>query len=220
VAPSRARLAAAEARLRTSGNAARDTRVLAPESGVIEKRLVEGGVHLSQGAPMFTIVRTETLELAASVPARQASVVRVGQTVHFMADGRRFDGRVARVSPTIDPTTRAVTVYVQVPNPGGTLRGGTFASGRVVSRTLNDVLAVPSSALRQAEDGKPFVYRIDGTTLDIASVQLGTVDEQQGIAQITEGLKAGDRIVVGNVGVLGRGMQVRLAGNEAGRQRP
>ena len=221
VATARARLAAAVARLRTSGNEARDTRVVAPASGVVEKRLVDGGVHLSRGAPMFTIVRSGTLELAAAVPARQAGVVRVGQVVHFVADGRRFDGKVARVSPTIDPATRSVSVYVQVPNRDNSLRGGTFATGRVVARTLNDVLAIPTAALRQGqEDGRPFVYRIDGKTLNIAPVQLGAVDEAQGVAQITEGLQAGDKIVVGNVGTLGRGMQVTIAGTERQASRP
>ena len=215
VATARARLAAAAARLRASGNEARDTRIVAPASGVLEKRLVDAGVHLSRGAPMFTIVRSGTLELAAAVPARQATAVRAGQIVHFVADARRFDGKVARVSPTIDPATRAVTVYVQVPNPGNTLRGGTFATGRVVSRTLENVLAVPTAALRQGqEDGKPFVYRIDGKTLNVAPVQLGAVDEQLGVAQVTEGLQNGDKVIVGNVGTLGRGMQVTIAGAE------
>ena len=221
VATARARLAAAAARLRASGNEARDTRIVAPASGVLEKRLVDAGVHLSRGAPMFTIVRSGTLELAAAVPARQATAVRTGQVVHFVADGRRFDGKVARVSPTIDPATRSVTVYVQVPNPGNTLRGGTFATGRVVSRTLDNVLAIPTAALRQGqEDGKPFVYRIDGKTLNVAPVQLGAVDEAQGVAQVTEGLQAGDKIVVGNVGTLGRGMQVTIAGTERQARRP
>jgi membrane fusion protein, multidrug efflux system len=215
VATARARLAAAVARPRASGNEARDTRVVAPASGVLEKRLVDGGVHLARGAPMFTIVRSGTLELAAAVPARQATAVRAGQIVHFVADGRRFDGKVARVSPTIDPATRAVTVYVQVPNPGNTLRGGTFATGRVVSRTLTNTLAVPTAALRQGqEDGKPFVYRIDGKTLNVAPVQIGAVDEQLGVAQVTEGLQNGDKVIVGNVGTLGRGMQVTIAGAE------
>ena len=215
VATARARLAAAVARLRASGNEARDTRVVAPAGGVVEKRLVDGGVHLARGAPMFTIVRSGTLELAAAVPARQATAVRAGQIVHFAADGRRFDGKVARVSPTIDPATRAVTVYVQVPNPDNTLRGGTFATGRVVSRTLTNTLAVPTAALRQGqEDGKPFVYRIDGKTLNVAPVQIGAVDEQLGVAQVTEGLQNGDKVIVGNVGTLGRGMQVTIAGAE------
>jgi membrane fusion protein (multidrug efflux system) len=110
-----------------------------------------------------------------------------------------------------------VTVYIQVPNPGGLLKGGTFATGRVVSRTLSGVLGVPTAALRQSvEDGKPFVYRIDGTTIAIAPVQLGAVDERQGIAQVIDGLQGGERVIVGNVGTLGRGMQVSVAGEEQG----
>jgi RND family efflux transporter MFP subunit len=215
VATARARVAAAEARLNATGNQARDTRVVAPSSGIVSKRMVEPGEHLAKGAAMFTIVRNGTLELAAAVPARQSTALRTGQVVHFVADGRRLDGRVARVNPTIDPATRAVTVYVQVPNPGGTIRGGTFATGRVVSRTLNNVLGVPTSALRQSPDnGRPFVYRVDGKTINVAPIQIGAVDERLGIAQVTDGLQAGERVIVGNVGTLGRGMQVTIAGEE------
>ena len=222
VASARARLAAADARLRASGNQARDTRVLSPANGIVEKRLVEDGERVSKGAPLFSLVRNGTLELAAAVPSRQANTVRVGQVVRFAADGRQFNGRVARLSPTIDPATRAVTVYVEVPNPGGLLRGGTFATGRVVSRTLDNVIAVPTAALRQSQgDGKPFVYRLDGRTVNSAAVQLGAIDERQGLAQVTDGLQAGDRVIVGNVGILGRGMQATIQGQEQqGRRRP
>ena len=220
VATARARLAAAEARLRQTGNQARDTRVVAPVSGIIDKRMVEGSAHVAKGAQLFTIVRNGTLELAAAVPSRQAGEVRIGQTVHFVADAKRFDGRVARVSPTVDPSTRAITVYVEIPNPGGVLRGGTFATGRVVSRTLTNVLTVPTAGLRQSqEDGKPFVYRIDGKTINVAMVQLGAIDDRLGIAQVTEGLQAGDRVIVGNVGTLGRGMQATIAGEEKSAKR-
>ena len=215
VSASRARLAAATARLRASGNLARDTRVVAPASGIIEKRLVEDGEHVARGAALFSLVQNGTLELAAAIPSRQAAAVRVGQAVNFVAEGRQFTGRVARLSPTVDPITRAVTVYVQLANPGGVLRGGTFATGRVVSRVLPNVLAVPVSALKQSQDkGAPFVYRIDGTTVQIAPVQVGVVDERQGLVQVTEGLAAGDRVIIGNVGILGRGMQVVMAGGE------
>jgi RND family efflux transporter MFP subunit len=211
----RARLAAAEARVRATSSTVRDTRVVAPAAGVIEKRFVEPGERLARGADMFTLVRSTVLELAAAVPARQANVVRVGQVVHFTADGRRFDGRVARVSPTIDPATRAATVYVQVPNSANVLRGGTFASGRVVARTLPNVLTVPSAAVRQSQEGgRPFVYRIVGRSIDVAPVTLGATDEEHGLVQVVEGLNAGDRVVVGNVGTLGRGMQVIIAGEE------
>jgi RND family efflux transporter MFP subunit len=216
----RARLAAAEARVRASSSTVRDTRVAAPTAGVIEKRFVQPGEHVARGANMFTLVRSTVLELAAAVAARQANDVRVGQVVHFTADGRRFDGQVARVSPTIDPTTRAATVYVQIPNSTNVLRGGTFATGRVVTRTLGEVVAVPSAAIRQPQaGGRPFVYRIAGRVIDVAPVSLGATDDARGLVQVVEGLNAGDRVVVGNVGALGRGMQVIIAGDERGARR-
>jgi RND family efflux transporter MFP subunit len=215
VESAKARLAAAEARLRTTSLASRDTRVLAPTSGVIDKRNVESGERVARGTSMFTIVRNNTLELAAAVPARQASSVRVGQTVHFVADGRSFDGRVARASPTIDPATRAITVYVEVPNTGGQLKGGTFASGRVVSRTLVGTLTIPTAAIRQSQEGgHPFAYRIEGRTVNVAPLQVGVVDDRLGKAEVTSGLSPGDRVIVGNVGTLGRGMQVQIIGAE------
>ena len=211
----RARLAAAQARVRATSSLVRDTRVLAPTSGTIARRLVENGEHVARGAALFTLVRSNVLELAAAVPARQANAVRVGQTVHFTADGREFDGKVARVSPTVDPSTRSVTVYVQIPNADGSMKGGTFASGRVVSRTVPDALVVPAAAVRQrVDDGATFVYRVAGNSLDIAPVTLGIVDQRMGIAEIVRGLDEGDRVVVGNVGTLGRGMQVIIAGEE------
>lgn len=214
----KARLAAATARLKTTSNQARDTRVLAPAAGVIEKRLVQTGERVTRGQQLFSLVRNDALELAASVPAKNASVVQAGQAVHFAADGQNFDGRVARVSPTIDPTTRAITVYVAVPNRDGSLKGGTFAAGRVVQRTIAGALVVPTTAIRQStENGQTFVYRIADRVIDVAQVQLGVIDERGGKAEVLSGLNDGDRVIIGNVGTLGRGMQVTVLGSpEAG----
>ena len=109
------------------------------------------------------------------------TAVKPGQVVHFVADARNFDGTVARVSPTIDPTTRAITVYVTVPNRDGALKGGTFAAGRVVQRTLTDAIVVPTPALRQsAENGQTFVYRVASRAVEAAQIQLGVIDERAG----------------------------------------
>jgi RND family efflux transporter MFP subunit len=220
LAAARARLAAAEARVRATTSLLTDTRALAPTTGVVAKRSVENGEHVARGADMFIVVRSDVLELAASVPARQASEIRVGQKVHFASGGRDMDGRVARISPTIDPTNRSITVYARVPNAAGELKGNSFATGRIVSRTVDDAIVIPMQALRQAQgNDKPFVYRLDATdALERAPVSVGIVDESQAIAEITEGLNPGDRIIVGNVGTLGAGMKVTIAGGGEGGQ--
>ena len=55
-----------------------------------------------------------------------------------------------------------------------------------------------------------------GVDVNVAPVQLGATDDRLGLVQVTDGLEAGDRVVVGNVGALGRGMQVTVAGQEPG----
>ena len=210
VASARAQLAAADAQVRATSSETRDTRVIAPTHGVLERRFVESGEHVARGAQLFTLVRADVLELAATVPARYASQVRTGQTTRFTADGRVIEGRVVRVSPTIDPATRSITVYVQIPNASGALKGGTFVSGRIVGRLIPEALVIPSAAIRQSQSGTPFVYTIDGEMVAQKNVQIGVVDDGTGIAEIVSVLEEGERVIVGNVGTLGRGMQVRV----------
>ena len=210
VAAARAQLAAADAGVRAASSETGDTRVLAPTSGVLERRFIESGEHVARGAQLFTLVRTDALELAATVPARYASEVRTGQITRFNADGRTIEGRVVRVSPTIDPATRSITVYVQVANASGALKGGTFVSGRIVGRSIPQALVIPGAAVRQTEDGSPYVYAIEGETVAQKPVQIGVVDDATGIVEIVSGLEEGARVIVGNVGTLGRGMKVRV----------
>ena len=220
----RARLAAAESRVQASSRTASDTRVLSPIAGTVEARAVEGGERVARGGELFTVVRGDVLELAGAVPERVGTQVRPGQPVRLSIAGRTIEGTVARVSPTVDPTTRSLTVFVEVPNPGGTIRGNSFASGRAVGRVVEGALLVPTAALRQVQDegasagegrgagSGTFVYRIRGTTADRAPVQLGLVDEAAGVAEVVDGLAPGDRVIVGNVAAVGRGTQVQVLG--------
>ena len=219
VATARAKLAAANSRVRSSSSDTRDTRVLAPSSGTVEKRLVENGEHVPRGAEMFTVVRNDVLELAAQVPEKLANSVAPGQPVEFLANGMTLQGRVARVSPTVDPVSRSVTVYAQVTNPGGAIKGGTFATGTVMARTIANAITVPTSAIKQSVTGQPIVYRIEHGVLDTASVQIGIRNERKALAQIVTGLSAGDSVVSGNVGSLAKGMKVQIITPGAGKGR-
>jgi RND family efflux transporter MFP subunit len=213
VAAARARLASAEARRGSTRREVGDTRVVAPVGGIIERRTVNPGEHVTRNASLFTLVRGDVLELAAAVPERAAAGVAAGQSVRFVADGAQFTGRVARISPSVDPGSRSVTVYVQVPNPDGRLRAGTFASGRIVSRVVEGAMVVPASAIREGgQGGGQVVYRVVDGKVDVAEVTVGLKDEAQGLVQVLTGLSEGDRVIAGNVGVLGQGMAVRMAG--------
>jgi RND family efflux transporter MFP subunit len=219
VATAKSKLAAASSRVRSTSSSNRDTRVLAPTGGVVEKRLVENGEHVARGAEMFTVVRNDVLELAAAVPEKLANNVAPGQPVEFLANGLTLQGRVARVSPTVDPMSRSVTVYAQVPNANGAIKGGTFATGTVMTRAIANAIAVPTSAIKQTASGASIVYRIEKGVLDTAGVRVGVTNERAGVAEIVTGLAAGDSVVSGNVGSLGKGMKVQIINPNAGRGR-
>ena len=214
VTTARARVAAARTREQTTGMTVRDTRVLAPTAAVVSRRLVEPGERVSRGAELFTLVRNEVLELTAAVPERLAGTVSPGQVVRFQAAGRSFEGRVARMSPTIDPSTRSITVYVQIPNPRGELIGGTFASGAVVSRAVDGATIVPLPAIRQTVERTDFVYRVAGDVVEQIPVTLGVVNTATDEAEVLSGLASGDRVIVGNVGAVGSGMRVQIVGGD------
>jgi len=215
LAAAKARLAASDARLRASTQNAQDTRIVAPTTGVVSTRTVEAGERVSRGATLFTVVRNDVLELEAAVPARQAGELRVKQLVRFASAGRQMEGTVARIAPTINPANRSITVYIQVPNRDGLIRGNAFATGRIVGQSLPGTMAIPTAAVRQSARGdKPFVYRIEGGKVQHADVELGVVDETLNMTQVLSGLSLGDQIIVGNVGALGRGMEVRVMSNE------
>ena len=217
VVAAQAAVAASEARLRTASAVAGDTRVLAPSSGIIDVRSVQPGERVSVSTPLFTLVRNETLELAANVPARMANLVQPGQNVRLTLDDRTIDSKVARVSPTVDPVSRSVTVYVRVPNPNGAIKGNTFVSGRVIGERLATALLLPTSAIRQSQgtDPQPFVWRISGGALEKRNVTLGVVDDAAGVAEVKDGVAVGDRVIVGNVGALGNGAKVTIAGGKS-----
>jgi len=217
VVAARASVAASEARLRTASALSSDTRVLAPSSGIIDRRTVQPGERVSISTPLFTLVHNETLELAANVPSRLANLVQPGQAVRLSVDSRTLESRVSRVSPTVDPVSRSVTVYVKVPNANGAIKGNTFASGRIVGERRTGALLVPTSAIRQAPgiESAPFVWRIAGGALEKRNITLGVVDDAAGVAEVKEGLGVGDRVIVGNVGALGNGSKVTIAGGKS-----
>lgn len=213
-----ARLAGAAATQSAASITARDTRVTAPIAGIISTKTVDIGEHLARGGSMFTLVRNTTLELAATVPERQAASIKVGQRTTFSVEGQNLEGRVARVSPTIDPSSRSITVYIDVDNSSGSIKGNSLATGTVLIRTISGALVVPTSALHEgADSGKTYVYRVNTGAVEQTDVAVGIVDNRAGMAQITSGLNPGDQVISGNVGTLSAGAKVQIIGGDRSR---
>ncbi len=210
-------LRAAEATAALAKKKLDESTVRAPASGVISQRSVDSGDRVKDGDLLFQLVNTSELEFAATVPSEYVADVRVGAPVVLAVTGATdaaLGGRVARVNAAVDPATRQVKVYVTVPNRGGRLMGGLFASGRVVLREVKGAVAVPLTALRRDAAGKTYVLIVESGQIARRDVAPGATDEQASLIQITSGLTGGETVVLGAASGLEPGQPVTIAGGE------
>ena len=192
-----AQLADARARLMSAQKQLGDTVLRAPFNGVVADRAVNQGDVVSPGTALFTIVDPSSMRLEASVPSEELAALRVGATVQFNVRGYEhpFEGRIDRISPQADPTTRQVPIFVSVSNPGGRLVAGLFAEGRVISEAAEG-LVVPLNAVNETE-GAPWVMRVAGGKTEKVTVSLGLRDRRTERVQVLSGLSEGDVLLRG-----------------------
>jgi len=205
VADARSRLAAAERSLA-------DTVIDAPFDGIVSKRSVHDGDVVSPGTELFRIIDPSSMRLEASVPSEDLSGLRVGATVDFSVRGydRSFQGRIERIAPQADASTRQVPIYVSIPNVGGRLVAGLFAEGRVVSVSSKG-LVVPIAAVNTT-GSDPWVLRLaDGTTERVV-VSLGLRDPRTEQVLIASGLREGDVLLRGAAQGISPGTLVTVSG--------
>ena len=207
----RSQLAAARAQLSAAQQQLAGTRATAPFAGVVSARLVSAGDVVTPGSALFTVVDPGSMRYQASVPAEQLGLVRVGAPVRFTVNGypgRSFEGRVTRVNPVADPSTRQVSLLVSVPNAGGQLVGGLFAEGRVAAeRRL--ALVAPASALDERGVG-PAVYRVKGGLVERVPVEVGLRDTQHDRVALSGAIAVGDTLLTGAAQGITVGTPVRI----------
>jgi RND family efflux transporter MFP subunit len=204
-------LADARARFGSAQQQLAKASVRAPFAGIVSDRPVSAGDVVSPGTALVSIVEPGTMRLEGSVPAEQLAAVRVGAPVEFRVNGypgRTFTGRVDRVNPVADPTTRQVRVYVSLPNDERRLVSGLFAEGRINSERKQGLVA-PETAI-DVRGLRPLATRIKDGKVETVEVQLGMRDPQTETYEVIAGLQAGDTLLLGAARGITPGSPVRV----------
>src|SRR5882762_3974174 len=202
----------ANSRLATAEKAFRSTTVTAPFSGIVSERPVSAGDVVQPGSALFTVVDPSSMRLEASVPAEQLSSIRIGVPVNFTVSGypgREFVGRITRINPTADPTTRQARIYVSIPNEGRALVGGLFANGRMSTATKMG-LVVPQSAV-DVRSSIPSVMRVKQGKVEKVQVKIGLTDKTSETIEVLSGLQPGDTLLMGAAMGITPGTPVRIS---------
>lgn len=173
-----------------------DRAIRAPFAGVLGIRQVSPGSLVTPGTPIATLDDTARVYVDFPVPETMLAYLAPGLRVSGHSEAypqRRFDGIVSTLDARIDEATRSVTVRADFDNADRALRPGMLLEIEL-QRPQRQALLVPEIAIVQVGTDS-FVYRVapDGS-VERSDVEVGA--RRDGLAEITRGVKAGDRIVV------------------------
>jgi cobalt-zinc-cadmium efflux system membrane fusion protein len=186
------------AAIESSKKTAAATNVVAPIAGVVTDRQVGPGQYIQAGAsnPVFAIGDLSSVWLVADVPETQAPYIERGQTVQVKVlalPGRVFEAKLTAIGAQVDPVTRRVPVRATLANPDGKLKPQMFASFSIITSGESQSPSVPEEAVvREGDQARVWVIG-QNNTLALRSIRTGRSSE--GMVEVLDGLKAGERVV-------------------------
>ena len=187
-----------------------DADIRASVAGQISERLVHEGEFIRENTPVVSIVKMNPLRLDTSIQERYAGIVRAGLPVEFFvesAPGRKFLGKVAHVSPSVDTATRTFAVEVQVDNSQRLLKPGFFTKGVIYTHQDENVMAIPEDAISTLA-GVSNVYVIDQGKIRQQAVSLGIHIGK--LVEVLDGLQGNELLAASNLTMLATGVPVKI----------
>jgi membrane fusion protein, multidrug efflux system len=193
--------------------------VASPIAGVVTDKLVERGDVVGSQARLFTIADVSTLVVRVPVSELEVGELAPGGVAEVTLDalpGQRLEGRIRRIFPSADPSTRLVPVEVALSGDAARVaKPGFLARVTLPLSTAADALMVPASAI-VGENGAQAVFVVEDGKATRRAVVAGMVSE--GRVQILSGLEAGDEVVTVGTNGLRDGATVRVVGTGGNRE--
>jgi len=188
------------------------TEVISPFAGYVGKRFVDRGALVNSSSPLVMIVDLSRVKVIVSVVERDYRRISPGQLSSIAVDaypGRRFEGKVARMAPVLDPETRTGEVEIELPNPGAVLKPGMFARVEVGVQSRRGVLLVPEGAQVKTARGYG-LFKVQGSEPRAKLIAIKTGLRHKGWVEIEGPLKPGDQVVTLGSNLLRDGQRIRL----------
>lgn len=196
-----------------------DRIVTAPFAGYVSLRNISAGAVISAGTEIVTISDISRIKLDFAVPETLLSQLAVGQAIEARSAAfpdTPFRGTISVIDAVINPQTRAVTVRAVLANRDGRLRPGMLLTVAIES-AARTVPAVPELAI-VGEGSQSFVFVVDGENARRIPIRTGL--RQNGMVEVIDGLRPGQRIVTEGVVKITDGQAIRLAGTKNAQPRP
>jgi RND family efflux transporter MFP subunit len=191
------------------------TKVVAPLDGVVAWRYADTGVLLQQGTnsqsqamPLIKLAQSDLLRLRVPVPEDAVRYVQKGDPMQIRVDalGQDFSGKIVRFTRNLDLNTRTMETEVDVPNPTLAITPGMYANAYMRLANRENVLTIPIVAVQRTGNTGTVLVLNANNQVEQRSVQLGIRGST--LVEVTNGLQAGDHVVLGDASNYHNGEQV------------
>lgn len=203
----RAALASAQADLESIKLKLRQTRIVAPDDGIVASKTATLGDVVNAGDELYRIVRQNRIEWRPELDSRQIAAIKTGQLARIvLPSGEQVQGAVRLVGPTLSTNTGRAIVYVNLPVDSAA-RAGMFGSG-VIELDSKEAMTLPQAAV-VLRDGRSYVYVV-GSDQSAVSHVVTTGRGRDGRIEVLSGIDARQRIVASGGAFLSEGARVTV----------
>ncbi len=206
-----------EARLQELKFNLQNTIITSPVDGFVGKRNVDPGAMVNTNTAIFSVVEISRLKLVVNVVEKDLRMVTAGDVGVVEVDaypGEKFNGKIARVAPVLDPATRTAPIEIEIPNRDNRLKPGMYARITLTIEERKNALLAPKSAVVDFENKRGVWVPNDDRRAQFVPVTLGI--EGPDDVEIVAGLKEGDRFVTAGAGAVRNNDQLIIAGEAPG----
>jgi RND family efflux transporter MFP subunit len=166
------------------------------EHRIVAERFVDEGHTVAANAPLMSIVEIDPIVGIFFVTEVDYAYLKTGQPVTLNTNAypeNRFAGRIDRIAPIFQKSTRQARVEIAIDNPRHQLKPGMFIRASVVLDRVPDAIIVPEKALtrRNDRDGV-FVLNEDRQSVAWREIQVGI---REGERVQVEGMDLSGRVV-------------------------
>lgn len=183
-------------------------KIASPVSGVIVKKFAEQGAVASPGQPILSIEDNSRYRLEAAVETSRSGLMQKGQRVNVRIDSLaepEIFGTVAEIMPSADPSSRTLTVRIDLPNDGS-LRSGLYGLARFPVAGKEAITVPESAVVRKGQLTGVYVVSAEGTAV-FRIVTTGSAAD--GRVEVLSGLAEGEEIVSGDVNRVSEGAKIK-----------
>lgn len=169
-----------------------NTKVYAPISGVIEQKNITEQAVAAPSAPAYTISNKSTILVTFFVPSDAIAQLSHGERVEVEYGQQKYIATIAELGTMVDPQSGLFKVKAAVDGGGDGLLTGLTVKVKAATAKASQSLLIPQSVV-YFEDGKPYIYTLNGTTAVKTYITTGVTTDDQ--VEVLSGIGRATRFI-------------------------